>query len=629
MNSGIQSSDMMKKDDTIGPMSVDGDCREIPSAERTGGNPQPSDYVDSYDSGNVLSDVQFPAALAEKYAFLQRIGSGSQGEIFKARDLKTGDLVAIKVLRIDQVENWKAYDLFEREAKVLSQLNIPGVAKFYEAQSCLEEDPPYAYIVQELIDGVSLESHIRSGRRWTLARTFDIAVQILDILEKLHHSDPPVIHRDLKPSNIRICQRGGIERVYLIDFGAVANPIVQGGGSTVAGTFGYMPPEQLMGKPGPASDIYSLAATIVYMLSGVSPADIQTIEFRLVIEPHLQAFPATVMHVLGRMLEPSSKDRLTDYGEIRRQFNNFIDSNFIETDTNDNSFYASEKYSEQFKSVRTLWDNGNLRLWSALPSQTPRTVPDVLLNHKSIDMCSHRSIVRSEFDEGWTSGCTKVFGIITLVPLSLLVLWVYIDRGDSEIGALLVSFVTIGSLIFAAWGGAGWKSKIKLPEYRPTDYQTYAQRNYLFKCGQKTIATIVSVQYKPNNGTPGEDYRYIGPLLPRIRLQMQDAEGDDKHIGTLLPISDCVYIHNVPSFVITYKFNPPDDSLGEDLIHQITIHRSPDGHLNPGDPLPILYRIDPKDNRKVFSMPFPFAMCDTENYDEIVCYTENGKSCSK
>ncbi len=608
MNSGIQSSDMMNKDDTVDSVYVDGDRREMPSAERTGGNFQLSDDDDCRDSREGGSEVQVPAALAGKYAVLQRIGSGSQGEIFKARDLKTGDLVAIKVLRIDQVENWKAYDLFEREAKVLSQLDIPGVAKFYEAQSCLEEDPPYAYIVQELIDGVSLESHIRSGRRWTLARTFDIAVQILDILEKLHHSDPPVIHRDLKPSNIMICQRDGKDRVYLIDFGAVANPIVQGGGSTVAGTFGYMPPEQLMGKPGPASDIYSLAATIVYMLSGVSPADIQTIEFRLVIEPHLQAFPATVMHVLGRMLEPSAKDRLTDYGEIRRQFKNFIDSNFIETDTSDNSFYASDEYLTQFKSVRTLWDNGNLRLWSTLPSQTPRTVPEGLFQMKGSDLYSHQSIVRSELYSGKVS-IFKRFGISVIV---FFILFLFIGFGLRPLYYGKIDFwvvISVPLLVFVialwrCWYGVKWKSKIKLPEHRDADIQVYNNRNLLLTDGIKTIATVVSVQYKPNNGMPGEDYQYEG---------MPDSEGD------------CVYIHNIPSFVVTYKFNPPDDSLGEDLIHQITIHRAPDGHLNPGDPLPILYSIDPKDKRKVCSMPFPFAMCDTENYGEIVCYTEHGK----
>jgi serine/threonine protein kinase len=105
-------------------------------------------------------------------------------------------------------------------------------------------------------------------------------MQLLDILKQLHAHEPPVIHRDIKPSNILLKALGGDDyEVYLIDFGAVANPQVQGGGSTVAGTFGYMAPEQLTGKPCPASDIYSLAAVAVYLISGRSPADMPMKDF--------------------------------------------------------------------------------------------------------------------------------------------------------------------------------------------------------------------------------------------------------------------------------------------------------------------------------------------------------------
>ena len=561
-------------------------------------------------------EPNMPPALAGKYEYLQHIGSGAQGDIYKARDLKTGNLVAIKQLRIDQVDNWKAYDLFDREASVLAQLDISGVSKFYEAIKCFDDDPPCALIVQEFIDGVSLESHIRSGQRWTLSRTFDIAVQILDILEKLHHRTPPIVHRDLKPSNIMVCQEDGKERVYLIDFGAVANPIVQGGGSTVAGTFGYMPPEQLMGKPCPESDIYALGATIVYMLSGVSPADIQTLEFRLVIEPHLQAFPAAIMHVLGRMLEPSVQNRLTDYDEIRRYFNRFSKSDFSEIDLNDNKFYTSSDYVEQFKSVKTLWDNGNLQLWSSLPSQTPRKVPDELISIKSVDLMSHRSIIGGEYQAKYQSSIfiklvVSAFSIF-LLTFAFKALFV---QGDLTIGKAIEDGIggiagwlfflffmlalTLG-FIWLGFGAGKWTSSLKLPAYKPSSKEAYQCRNRLLEQGQKTIATIVSIQYLPNNDAPREQFYFQ------------------------YPFDDGFYIHSIPSFRICYKFNPPDDSLGDDLVHQITIHRDPDKHLQPGDPLPILYWIDPKNNRKVCSMPYPFAACDVEDYKDIICYTENG-----
>ena len=97
---------------------------------------------------------------------------------------------------------------------------------------------------------------------------------------------------DIKPSNLMLTPlENGRYKVTLLDFGAVANPQVQNGGSTVAGTYGYMPPEQLMGQAQPASDIYALAALAVEMLSGTSPADIAVCDFKLVIEPYLQHLP--------------------------------------------------------------------------------------------------------------------------------------------------------------------------------------------------------------------------------------------------------------------------------------------------------------------------------------------------
>jgi hypothetical protein len=353
------------------------------------------------------------------------------------------------------------------------------------------------------------------------------------------------------------------------------------------------------------------------MLSGVSPADIQTMEFRLVIEPHLQAFPAAVMHVLGRMLEPSAKDRLTDYEEIRRYFNNFVHSDFSEDSQNTNSFNSSADFVLQFKSIRTLWDHGNLRLWSALPTQVPRSVPNELMKINDVDLHSRRSIIRLQYLGNDIPLRTRILVIVLMGPIWLFGMYLCISNSGNlmaEYGNLLGIMGTIGSILlfnilycwplwFWIFAGMNFKSGLKIPKHIPTDEQILVCRNKLFEYGQKNIATVVCVQYKPTNGSPGEDYRYDG---------MESSEGEN------------IYIHGIPSFVITYKFNPPDDSLSDDLIHQITVHRAPDGHLNPGDPLPILYRIDPKNKRKVYSMPFPFAQCDVDNYDEIVCLTENG-----
>jgi hypothetical protein len=231
-------------------------------------------------------------------------------------------------------------------------------------------------------------------------------------------------------------------------------------------------------------------------------------------------------------------------------------------------------------------------------------VPEVLLNHKGVDLCSHRSIVRAQFEYVKTSGSTEIKAPFLFV-FAMVVLFVGIATGVAALAFMLIatSAIFAFALCNISWGEAKWKTTIELPKHRPTDPQIYKERNFLLTHGIKTIATVVSVQYKPNHGRLGEDYQYTEGIAAK-----------DKSI----------YIYNVPSFVITDKFNPPDDCLSEDLIHQIIIHRAPDEHLNPGDPLPILYRIEPLDNGRVYSMPFPFAQCDVENYDEIVCMTQYG-----
>ena len=182
------------------------------------------------------SSLLTPHSLGEKYTFIREIGHGTQGRIYQAKRNEDGLMVAIKQLNIESVKNWKAYDLFRRESDVLASLDIPGVAKFYDAIECLDDDPPWSYIVQEYIEGKSLAVMIKSGHRFALNRVYDIILQLLAILKQLHAHVPPVIHRDIKPSNILLKPLNGDDfHIYLIDFGAVANPQVQGGGSTAAG----------------------------------------------------------------------------------------------------------------------------------------------------------------------------------------------------------------------------------------------------------------------------------------------------------------------------------------------------------------------------------------------------------
>ena len=316
------------------------------------------------------------------YEIIKEIGHGTQGRIFLANRTADNQEVAVKQLNIQSVSNWKAYDLFNREAATLKSLNIEGVARFYDAFECLDDNPPCSYIVQEYIHGKTLNDMLKAGHRFSLNRVFDIILQLLNILKELHKHDPPVIHRDIKPSNILLNPAGGDNyKVYLIDFGAVANPQVQSGGSTVAGTFGYMSPEQLMGKPEPASDIYSLGAVMVHILSGKSPADMPVKDFRLIFEPDMQNMIPSVVSVLRKMLEPKVENRWSDIDKLIEIFNKFNQENYILSKEDKISALSEADFNVHLSKVNNYGENGNFELWQNLSDITPRSIPSCYNTH--------------------------------------------------------------------------------------------------------------------------------------------------------------------------------------------------------------------------------------------------------
>ncbi|MBO4349990.1 MAG: serine/threonine protein kinase [Proteobacteria bacterium] len=309
----------------------------------------------------------------EGYCILREIGHGTQGQVYLAERERDHTQVAIKRLDIESVKNWKAYELFHREVQVLERLDVEGVARFWEAIECLDADPPCSYLVQEYIPGRSLNEMLRAGHHFSLDRVYQIVIQLLEILRQLQACDPPVIHRDIKPSNIMLKPLEGDQyKVYLIDFGAVANPQVQSGGSTVAGTFGYMAPEQLMGKPIPASDVYSLAAVIVTMLSGVSPADMPTKDFYLIFEPYLQNMPHALVQTLRQMLEPDTEKRLCDIEQLISTFTSFKDGQYTNVKV---AGQNDADYPARLKEVDNYCSTGSIELWQQLSEVMPRNIP--------------------------------------------------------------------------------------------------------------------------------------------------------------------------------------------------------------------------------------------------------------
>ncbi|MEH1768304.1 MAG: serine/threonine-protein kinase [Nostoc sp.] len=251
--------------------------------------------------------------LGERYEVQQLLGKKAGRRTLLARDLQTQELVVIKLLSFSSDFEWDSLKLFEREAETLKNLahpSIPGYLNYFEVN--LPTIKGFA-LVQTYIPAQTLEQCLQTGRTFTEIEVKEIAKALLEILIYLHELHPPVIHRDIKPSNILLSDRSGnsVGQLYLVDFGSVQTVLAtETGTRTVVGTYGYMPQEQFGGRTVAASDLYSLGATLIYLVTGTHPADLPQKDFRIQFEQVANLSPS-FSNWLKWMVEPSLERRLS------------------------------------------------------------------------------------------------------------------------------------------------------------------------------------------------------------------------------------------------------------------------------------------------------------------------------
>jgi eukaryotic-like serine/threonine-protein kinase len=247
--------------------------------------------------------------LNDRYEILDTLGQGGIATTYAAKDLETNQTVAIKVMSLRRAQDWKAIELFEREAKILAQLNHPCIPKYLDYFQIDTERDREFHIVQSLAPGTPLSVLIDRGWQPEIAEVEQIAVQILEILTYLHHLSPPVIHRDIKPQNLIKSADG---KISLVDFGAVQDTYHQTvtGGSTVVGTYGYMAPEQFRGQAFLSTDLYGLATTLLFLLTRADPSKLPQKQLKINFKSTLK-LPRKFADWLDRMLEPTVEQRFT------------------------------------------------------------------------------------------------------------------------------------------------------------------------------------------------------------------------------------------------------------------------------------------------------------------------------
>jgi predicted Ser/Thr protein kinase len=239
---------------------------------------------------DVVSELPDSDALAEllgdRYTPVSRLGEGTFGEVFRARDGVLGREVAVKRVRLEaftapgQLEEVKAR--FFREAQVAAQLRHPNIVTTYDIVST----PRSSFIVMELVEGRDLQSLLQERGRLGLNEALDILGQVAAALDHAHVNR--VVHRDIKPANIMIEPSG---QVKVMDFGIAK--VEQGGNLTstglIMGTPNYMSPEQAKGlRVDARADVFSLGCVLYECVSGTKPFhddSVTAILLKVVVEP--------------------------------------------------------------------------------------------------------------------------------------------------------------------------------------------------------------------------------------------------------------------------------------------------------------------------------------------------------
>jgi CheY-like chemotaxis protein/tRNA A-37 threonylcarbamoyl transferase component Bud32 len=216
--------------------------------------------------------------LATRYEFIDVVGEGGVGLVFRAKHPHLDKIVAIKMLQASALKE-NTIIRFEREAKAISRLEHPNIAMVYDFGITERQRP---FMVMEFIEGRSLEELIQKEGIMAIERSVDILIQVCDGMAHAH--DSGVIHRDVKPSNVMLKQVTGRPPVpKILDFGCakLREPETSGPESRsltqVGHSFGsppYMSPEQVRGKAlDERSDIYSLGCMAYELLTSRLPYD--------------------------------------------------------------------------------------------------------------------------------------------------------------------------------------------------------------------------------------------------------------------------------------------------------------------------------------------------------------------
>jgi serine/threonine protein kinase len=215
------------------------------------------------------------ARIDDRYEIIAMLGSGGMGHVYRARRIRLGDEVAIKVMQASPGSAVEARERFLRESRACAQLRHPNIVGILDFDFDASNQP---FMVMEMLSGPSLREEIDLEAPMAAARVAAILGPVASALQLAH--DRGITHRDLKPANIVVHRYESGERVYkVIDFGlaslkAASDETRLTDPAFFLGTMAYAAPEQMRGEPvTPATDVYALGVIAYEMLTGSRPFD--------------------------------------------------------------------------------------------------------------------------------------------------------------------------------------------------------------------------------------------------------------------------------------------------------------------------------------------------------------------
>jgi hypothetical protein len=256
------------------------------------------------------------------YRIVRPIGKGGMGQVYEAEEVESGRRVAVKILSRG-IGDEEERERFQQEGRLAASLSHPNIVCVFGTT----EVQGFPVIAMELAPSGTLKDLVVPGAPVPPARAIDVVLQVIDGLEAAAAGG--ILHRDIKPSNCFVAADG---RVLVGDFGLSITTLARAGAAgetlgTILGTPGFASPEQLKGAAlDVRSDIYSVGATIYYLLAGKPPFDdpnLQTMMTRVASEvpPPLALarpdIPPRLASVVAKCLARNPSDRYAGYTALR------------------------------------------------------------------------------------------------------------------------------------------------------------------------------------------------------------------------------------------------------------------------------------------------------------------------